>query len=95
MVGPHRAHVQKRGGPLEHLVPARSPVVTVMGHVDHGKSTIIGRLLAEMDEARGLAVRLGDRHGEMFALEAKGLLLAFCNRFGEALPVLEQALARL
>jgi tetratricopeptide (TPR) repeat protein len=49
--------------------------------------------IADMEAARSVAVRLGDRHGEMFALESQGMLLVFCNRFADAGPPLERGLA--
>jgi tetratricopeptide (TPR) repeat protein len=49
--------------------------------------------IADIERARELAIKLGDRHGEMFALEARGELLAFCDRYSDAEPILEQALA--
>ncbi len=48
--------------------------------------------IADMKAGRALAVKLGDRHGEMFSLESEGLLLVLCNRYHEAVPVLERGL---
>ena len=44
-----------------------------------------------MEAAYELALQVGDRHGEMFALEAQGELLAFCDRYVDAEPILERA----
>lgn len=49
--------------------------------------------IEDIEAARRLATRMGDRHGEMFALEAHGELLAFCDRYADAEPVLEDARA--
>ena len=49
--------------------------------------------IASMEAANELARQVGDRHGEMFSLESKGLLLAFGARYEESEPVLERALA--
>jgi len=49
--------------------------------------------IADIKAARALAVQVGDRHGEMFTLEAEGLLLAFCDRHSDAGHVLERGLA--
>jgi tetratricopeptide (TPR) repeat protein len=49
--------------------------------------------IADMEAARTLAVGIGDhKHGEMFALESQGLLLASCERHADAEPVLERSL---
>ncbi len=48
--------------------------------------------IASMEVANELARQVGDRHGEMFSLESKGLLLAFGARYEESEPVLERAL---
>jgi class 3 adenylate cyclase/tetratricopeptide (TPR) repeat protein len=50
--------------------------------------------IAEMRAAHALAREVGDRHGEMFSLEAIGLLLTFCARYAESEPILVKALAR-
>lgn len=50
--------------------------------------------IADIEAAGALAARMGDRHGEMFALEGKGELLVFCDRYADAEPVLEQARLR-
>ena len=49
--------------------------------------------LAEIRAALALAVKVGDKHAEMFALESLGVLLAFCARFAEADPELRMSLA--
>jgi len=49
--------------------------------------------IASMEAANELARQVGDRHGEMFSLESKGLLLAFAARYEESERVLERALA--
>ena len=38
-------------------------------------------------------MRIGNRYAEMFTLEAQGSLLAFCNRYADALPFIERGLA--
>ena len=48
--------------------------------------------IADMNAAHAHARQVGDRHGEMFALESLGMLQAFCARYAEAEPVLERAL---
>ncbi len=49
--------------------------------------------IADMEAARSLAVEIGDlKHGEMFALESQGLLLASCERHADAEPLLERSL---
>jgi tetratricopeptide (TPR) repeat protein len=50
--------------------------------------------IADTQAAHALARQVGDRHGEMFALESHGLLLAFGARYAEAEPVLREALAQ-
>jgi class 3 adenylate cyclase/tetratricopeptide (TPR) repeat protein len=49
--------------------------------------------VADMEASRVLACQLGDRHGEMFALESIGLLWAFCARYADAEPMLVRATA--
>jgi tetratricopeptide (TPR) repeat protein len=49
--------------------------------------------IADIEVARGLAVRVGDRHGEMFAVESEGEVLTACCRHADALPILELGLA--
>ncbi len=48
---------------------------------------------ADMEAAYSLAVQVGDRHAEMFALESHSLLLAFCERFAMAGPLTQRGLA--
>ncbi len=48
--------------------------------------------IVNMTAARTLARQLGDRHGEMFALESHGTLLAFGARFAESEPVMLEAI---
>ncbi|HVN35510.1 MAG TPA: hypothetical protein VMU96_09685, partial [Casimicrobiaceae bacterium] len=48
---------------------------------------------ADMELARVLACQVGDRHGEMFAVESLALLLTFCARYADAEPMLERAAA--
>jgi class 3 adenylate cyclase/predicted ATPase len=42
--------------------------------------------LADMLASRDAAVRIGDRYGEMIALQSSGLLLTACARYAEAEP---------
>ena len=49
--------------------------------------------IADMEAGRALAMQVGDRHAEMFTLESQGMLLAFCDRFADAGPLLERGLA--
>jgi class 3 adenylate cyclase/tetratricopeptide (TPR) repeat protein len=51
------------------------------------------RAIAEIDGARKLAIEVGDRHSEMFALETLGLLMILCDRDEDAIAPLEQGLA--
>jgi tetratricopeptide (TPR) repeat protein len=48
---------------------------------------------ADTEAARALAVRLGNRYAEVFALESQGSLLVFCNRQAEARPFIERGVA--
>ena len=47
---------------------------------------------AEMEAALALAVQVGDKHAEMFALESLGVALTLCGRYAEAEPVLQRSL---
>ena len=47
---------------------------------------------ADIDAARALGVKLGNRYAEMFTLEGEGSLLTFCDRYDEARPFLERGL---
>ena len=49
--------------------------------------------IAELEAAHALAVEIGNRYAEMFTLEGQGSLLAFCNRYADALPLIERGLA--
>jgi tetratricopeptide (TPR) repeat protein len=49
--------------------------------------------IADMRASGEAAVSLGDRHGEMFALESEGLSLVLCGRYPEAVPILERGIA--
>jgi ATP/maltotriose-dependent transcriptional regulator MalT len=48
--------------------------------------------IAEIEAAYALAVQVGDRHAEMFALESQGLLLTSCDRFVAAEPMYKRSL---
>ena len=52
----------------------------------------IDEAIADLEAARALAVRLGNRYAEMFTLEGQGSLLMFCNRYAEALPFVERGI---
>ena len=47
---------------------------------------------ADLEAARALAVRLGNRFAEVFSFQAQCSLLIFCNRYAEARPFLERGL---
>ncbi len=49
--------------------------------------------LADMQAALALALEVGDRHGQMFAVQSQGLLLAYCDRHASAGPLFERGLA--
>jgi class 3 adenylate cyclase/tetratricopeptide (TPR) repeat protein len=49
--------------------------------------------IADIDAARSLAVRIGDRHVEVMSLESQGILLSFCDRHADAEPFLARGLA--
>jgi class 3 adenylate cyclase/tetratricopeptide (TPR) repeat protein len=48
---------------------------------------------ADLEAARALAVKLGNRYAEMFTLEGQGSLLTLCDRYAEARPFVERGLA--
>jgi class 3 adenylate cyclase/tetratricopeptide (TPR) repeat protein len=48
--------------------------------------------IADIEAARALAVKLGNRYAEMFTLEGQGSLLTFCHRYAEARPFIERGL---
>ncbi len=48
---------------------------------------------ADIEAAHALALKVGDRHVEMLALETQGMLLTFCDRHAEAEPLLLRAAA--
>ena len=48
---------------------------------------------ADIEAAHALALKVGDRHVEMLALESQGMLLTFCDRHAEAEPLLRRAAA--
>ena len=68
------------------------PNRVMIGHC-HSYLTEFDAGIADMKASRALAVKLGDRHGEMLSLESEGLLLVLCCRYREAVPVLERGLA--
>ena len=45
---------------------------------------------ADLEAARALAVKLGNRYAEMFTLEGQGSLLTLCDRCTEARPFIER-----
>ena len=47
---------------------------------------------ADLESARALAVKLGNRYAEMFTLECQGSLLTFCDRYADARPFVERGL---
>ena len=49
--------------------------------------------LADIRAAHALALKVGDRHGEMFGLETLGVMQTFRGHYAEAEPASEQALA--
>jgi class 3 adenylate cyclase/tetratricopeptide (TPR) repeat protein len=49
--------------------------------------------LADIRAAHALALKVGDRHGEMFALETLGVMQTFRGHYEDAQPASEQALA--
>ena len=53
----------------------------------------IDEAFADFEAARALAIRLGNRHAEMFTLEGQGSLLIFCDRYTEGLPFVERGIA--
>jgi tetratricopeptide (TPR) repeat protein len=48
--------------------------------------------LAEIRIGLALALKVGDKHAEMFALESQGVVLTTCARYGEAEPALRRSL---
>jgi hypothetical protein len=53
----------------------------------------VRRSFADLEAARALAVKLGNRFAEMFTLEGQGSLLSFRDRYAEARPFVERGLA--
>ena len=47
---------------------------------------------ADLEAARALAVRLGNRFAEVFSFQAQCSLLIFCNRYADARPFLERGM---
>jgi class 3 adenylate cyclase/tetratricopeptide (TPR) repeat protein len=47
---------------------------------------------ADIEAARALGVKLGNRYAEVFTLEGQGSLLTLCDRYAEARPFIERGL---